>query len=168
MLFSPVFAKLQPRGTRHALPGLTSVFYPLAGNSFRCHRSENSPVSPAIATLPKTVAHKSFPCHTSEPPGWPFSGFHHYQRFCHYPFVSSAHGGCAGPVGAFSVISVLDPSFCLDLQLSIVDCQPLLGSRPTFLRSRVTGLGIQVADRPLTAPPFASPNRSARIRVETP
>ncbi len=69
MLFSPVFAKLQPRRTRHAMPGLTSVFYPLAGNFFRCHRSENSPVSPAIATLPKTPSRKSFPCHTSETPG---------------------------------------------------------------------------------------------------
>jgi hypothetical protein len=36
--------------------------------SFRCHTSGISPVSLAIATLPKTSSRKSFPCHTSETP----------------------------------------------------------------------------------------------------
>ena len=36
---------------------------------FPCHRSENSPVSPAVATDPKTPYRKSFSCHTSETPG---------------------------------------------------------------------------------------------------
>ncbi len=37
---------------------------------FSCHRSENSLVSPVIATDPKTPLSKSFTCHTSEtPPG---------------------------------------------------------------------------------------------------
>ena len=35
---------------------------------FPCHRFENSPVSPAVATLPKTPYRKSFACHTSETP----------------------------------------------------------------------------------------------------
>jgi hypothetical protein len=160
VLFSPAFAKLQPRGTRHALPGLTSVFYHLAGNSFRCHRSENSPVSPAIATLPKTVAHKSFPCHTSEPPGWSFSGFHHYQRFCHYPFVSSAHGGCAGPVGAFSVISVLDPSFFL-LGPSTFNCRLSTSSRLSAYLFAVTGRGTRNTGR------GSSSHRSSHLPLPT-
>src|SRR6266704_2869428 len=38
--------------------------------SFPCHTSENSPVSPAIATDPKTHLSKSCICHTSDiPPG---------------------------------------------------------------------------------------------------
>src|SRR5260370_4659995 len=36
--------------------------------SFPCHTSENSPVSPAIATDPKTPLSKSCICHTSETP----------------------------------------------------------------------------------------------------
>jgi len=36
--------------------------------SFHCHTSENSTVSPAIATDPKTPPCKSFACHTSETP----------------------------------------------------------------------------------------------------
>ena len=36
---------------------------------FPCHRFENSPVSPAVATLPKTPYRKSFACRTSETPG---------------------------------------------------------------------------------------------------
>src|SRR6266568_3338828 len=56
---------------------LRPVFpYFLFSNSFPCHRSENSPVSLAIATLPKTAV--SNPCvrHTSETPrGWLLSTF---------------------------------------------------------------------------------------------
>ncbi len=37
-------------------------------NSFRCHRSEKAPVSPTIATDPKTHLSKSCICHTSETP----------------------------------------------------------------------------------------------------
>src|SRR6266704_3932867 len=36
--------------------------------SFPCHRSENSPVSPAVATLPKTPVSNPCVCHTSETP----------------------------------------------------------------------------------------------------
>jgi hypothetical protein len=39
-----------------------------APKSFPCHRSENSPVSPTIATDPKTRVSKSSACHTSETP----------------------------------------------------------------------------------------------------
>ena len=50
---------------------LRPVFpYFLFSNSFPCHRSENSPVSLAIATLPKTPVSNPCVCHTSEtPPG---------------------------------------------------------------------------------------------------
>src|SRR3989454_11988237 len=37
-------------------------------NSFPCHTSENSPVSPILATDPKTHLSKSCICHTSETP----------------------------------------------------------------------------------------------------
>ena len=43
--------------------------------SFHCHTSENSTVSPAIATDPKTPPCKSFPCHTCETP----RGLHSYS-----------------------------------------------------------------------------------------
>ncbi len=54
--------------------------------SFPCHTSENSPVSPIIATDPKTHLSKSCICHTSEiPPGValasPTLGLPHPQAF---------------------------------------------------------------------------------------
>jgi hypothetical protein len=42
--------------------------YLLFSNSFPCHTSENSPVSPATATDPKTPFSKPFIYHTSETP----------------------------------------------------------------------------------------------------
>ena len=42
---------------------------------FSCHTSENSPVSPGIATDPKTPLSKSCICHTSETPRGRFSTF---------------------------------------------------------------------------------------------
>ena len=45
--------------------------YFLFSNSFPCHTSENSPVSPSIATLPKTPVSNPCVCHTCETPrGW--------------------------------------------------------------------------------------------------
>ena len=44
---------------------LTNVPFP---KFFPCHTSENSPVSPGIATDPKTPSRKSYACHTSETP----------------------------------------------------------------------------------------------------
>jgi hypothetical protein len=46
----------------------SSRTYALFANSFPCHTSENSSVSPIAATDPKTFSHKSFRCHTSETP----------------------------------------------------------------------------------------------------
>ncbi len=47
-----------------------TISYSLSPNSRICHTSENSPVSPAIATDPKTHLSKSCICHTSDiPPG---------------------------------------------------------------------------------------------------
>src|SRR5260370_189389 len=45
-----------------------SLFGRFSPKSFSCHRSENSPVSPTIATLPRTHLSKSSICHTSETP----------------------------------------------------------------------------------------------------
>jgi hypothetical protein len=55
----------------------------VSSKSFACHTSENSPVSPAIATDPKTPLCKSFACHTSETP----LGGCYSQQFS----LSSAH-----------------------------------------------------------------------------
>src|SRR5437762_655346 len=46
-----------------------------AAKPFICHRSENSPVSPLLATLPKIAVCKSFVCHTSDTPPGAFSLF---------------------------------------------------------------------------------------------
>ena len=47
-----------------------TISYSLSPNSRICHTSENSPVSPIIATDPKTHLSKSCICHTSDiPPG---------------------------------------------------------------------------------------------------
>src|SRR6266581_892833 len=64
----------------HPLNPVVSIFYKntvgkgyahrsLSPKLFPCHTSENSPVSPAIATDPKTPLCKSRICHTSETPG---------------------------------------------------------------------------------------------------
>ena len=56
-------------------PFLSSCISPhvaaLSPNSFTCHTSAKSSVSPSIATLPKTGVSKPCVCHTSETPrGW--------------------------------------------------------------------------------------------------
>src|SRR6266567_9484431 len=71
---------LANQGIHSAIP------YPLSPNSRICHTSENSPVSPAIATDPKTHLSKSCICHTSDiPPGValasPTLGLPHPQAF---------------------------------------------------------------------------------------
>ncbi len=62
----------------HPLTPVASIFYKniggweysLSPKSFPCHTSENSPVSPTIATDPKTHVSNPSICHTSEtPPG---------------------------------------------------------------------------------------------------
>ncbi len=71
----PPSVSLRPVPLPHYLP-----------KSFPCHTSENSPVSPIIATDPKTHLSKSCICHTSEiPPGValasPTLGLPHPQAF---------------------------------------------------------------------------------------
>src|SRR5436309_145646 len=76
---SPKFFPLIPFDDPHALHPYAAILYNnMAGEGpsqhtvslkfFPCHRFENSPVSPAVATDPKTPYRKSFPCHTSETP----------------------------------------------------------------------------------------------------
>jgi hypothetical protein len=63
---------------------------------FPCHTSENSPVSPGIATDPKTPFSKSCICHTSETPRGRFSTFQpstfqQFKRFLELsPFFSNS------------------------------------------------------------------------------
>src|SRR5947208_15216211 len=54
-------------------PQQTTASFKKPAKSFICHRSENSPVSPLLATHPTTPSRKSFVCHTSDTPrGLPF------------------------------------------------------------------------------------------------
>src|SRR5947207_10874479 len=48
-------------------PSQTPAFLQNVVNSCICHTSENSPVTPIIATLPKTPSCKPFVCHTCDP-----------------------------------------------------------------------------------------------------
>src|SRR6266700_5152238 len=60
-----------------------TISYSLSPNSRICHTSENSPVSPAIATDPKTHLSKSCICHTSDtPPGGkpPVASHYHFHN----------------------------------------------------------------------------------------
>src|SRR5260370_28130712 len=63
---------MRPRHAVLLTPSITLRSVPLPHylpKSFPCHRSENSPVSPAVATLPKAHLSKPCICHTSDPPG---------------------------------------------------------------------------------------------------
>src|SRR5437763_1643871 len=62
--------RLMPVGQAVLLihPQPTPASFKKASKSFICHRSENSPVSPLLATLPKSLFCKSFVCHTSDTP----------------------------------------------------------------------------------------------------
>ena len=52
-------------------PMQNTAFLQNTSNPFLCHTSGKSPVTPIIATLPKTSPRKSFVCHTYETPqGW--------------------------------------------------------------------------------------------------
>src|SRR6184192_1509386 len=48
-------------------PSPTPAFLQNVANSCICHTSENSPVTPIIATDPKTPSRKSCVCHTCDP-----------------------------------------------------------------------------------------------------
>ncbi len=72
----------------HPLTPVASIFYKniggweysLSPKSFPCHTSENSPVSPTIATDPKTHVSNPSICHTSETP--PGGSTHFDQSTC--------------------------------------------------------------------------------------
>src|SRR5260370_30572155 len=63
---------MRPRHAVLLTPSILLRYVPLPHylpKSFPCPRSENSPVSLAVATLPKTRVSNPCVCHTSEPPG---------------------------------------------------------------------------------------------------
>jgi len=64
----PVFVATRPRRSLDSFSGLTPTPCPLSPNSFPCHTSENSPVSPIIATLPKMRVSNPCVCHTYDTP----------------------------------------------------------------------------------------------------
>src|SRR5216684_3331269 len=77
MLSSPLFAPISWNGapfTMRPRPAVlfilrsqTPTFLQTAANPFLCHTSKKSPVTPIIATLPKTHSRKSFAFHTCDP-----------------------------------------------------------------------------------------------------
>src|SRR5260370_25291049 len=81
-----------------------TISYSLSPNYRICHTSENSPVSPIIATDPKTHLSNPCICHTSDtlPPGWHWplrrSDFHTRKRSndsSNYPLSSFFSYSCA-------------------------------------------------------------------------
>src|SRR5260370_18706205 len=95
--FPPTYLPFHLFADPHPLTPVLSIFYKdmvgeghsrrsASPKSFPCHRSEKTPVSPAIATDPKTHLSKSCICHTSDtPPGVtlasPTPGLPHPQAF---------------------------------------------------------------------------------------
>src|SRR6266568_3412151 len=92
-----------PLNTAHflpsPLPSLLPIPCPLFSNSFPCHTSKNSPVSPAIATLPKLAfITPVFATHPRAPqgvptPNVPAFNLSAFQRYLTYPlfFHTLAH-----------------------------------------------------------------------------
>src|SRR5260370_31079692 len=76
MVSSHMFVATQPRRPLDSFSGPTLSPYRSSPNSFPCHTSENSPVSPSIATLLKSPVSNPCVCHTSETP-WVSSHFGH-------------------------------------------------------------------------------------------
>src|SRR5713226_6814554 len=68
-----MFVATQPRRLLNSFSGLTPTPRPPSPNLFICHTSENSPVSPSSATLPKTGVSKPSVCHTSKTPRGPWA-----------------------------------------------------------------------------------------------
>ena len=97
----------------------------LSPNSFPCHTSENSPVSPIIATLPKTGVSNPCVCHTSETPRGIVQPPQNSQP---YPLFSLA--GACEPAGSVSL-----PTLPFNFQLSTVN---LL--RAVLLRSATSAI----------------------------
>src|SRR5438874_12708399 len=73
-----------------------------AAKPFICHRSENSPVSPLLATLPKSLSCKSFVCHTSDTPRG--------ASVCFSP-LSPRHSVSARSSFPFPILGTLSGSF---------------------------------------------------------
>src|SRR5207249_5694745 len=69
MLYFRVFANRQSGKSPVSFLGLSPIPRPRFANSFACHRSNNSPVSPAIATDPKTHVSNPFFATHPRPPG---------------------------------------------------------------------------------------------------
>jgi len=79
----------------------------LSPKFFPCHTSENSPVSPILATDPKTYLSKSCTCHTSEtPPG----GLVSLSAYCRLFFRAASNSSpCTQPARVGSH-AAFDPS----------------------------------------------------------
>src|SRR3989475_3672625 len=90
----------------------------LSPKSFPCHTSENSPVSPIIATLPKTGVSNPCVCHTSETPRGIVQPPQNSQP---YPLFSSA--GACEPAGSVSLPT---------LPFSTFNCRLSTSSVPSF------------------------------------
>jgi hypothetical protein len=99
------FVHTQSRRSLDSFLGLTSAPCLQSPNSFGCHTSENSSVSPTIATDPKTHVSKSCTCHIRNPPGA-------------FPFPLS-------PVAPFPLQRMHNP---VSVSVSVIDFQPSASS----------------------------------------
>src|SRR5947208_1048907 len=136
-------------------PSPTPTFSQNVANSCICHTSENSPVTPIIATDPKTRSRKSCVCHTCDPlPPSPFhlllfrSWPHHTANValcfqavagcspCN-PFIFMFLHGCPGGGWVTSAGPPLSASFRTPSVLTNVRCRtmrPIVkGSSPVYV-----------------------------------
>src|SRR3989449_11145816 len=97
MLYFRVFANRQSGKSPDSFLGLSPIPRPRFANSFACHRSNNSPVSPAIATDPKTHVSNPCICHTSETPGDLSFWFNRLVTTCRFNFRSLPFMTLHGP-----------------------------------------------------------------------
>ena len=86
-----VFIDIQSRRPLDSFLGVNPFPCTRFRNSFACHTSENSPVSPAIATDPKTPPNNPCICHTSETPLGSFPSFRTAKG-------NSQHSIVSGPI----------------------------------------------------------------------
>ena len=126
MLYFRVFANRQSGKSPDSFLGLSPIPRPRFANSFACHRSNNSPVSPAIATDPKTHVSNPCICHTSETPGDLSFWFNRLVTTCRFNFRSlpfmghSSRGTVHFPVSPFfSDSSALFPTTAIAYLLFI-------------------------------------------------
>src|SRR2546430_4019707 len=113
-------------------PSATPAFLQNVAKSCICHTSENSPVTPIIATDPKTRSRKSCVCHTCDP--LPPPPFHFLLLFLLSPRVTPHFGGPSLVVANlplyFQAVAACSPRNPF-LFMLLHGCPGVLGGKPT-------------------------------------